>query len=154
MRWLGITSLEEVLYRVNDVIRMFGKRLEALIVFGSTVYSPRRARDLDLMVIVDSIIDVSEKTVLELEIRKALRNTSLKPIDVIVFDVGMLKENLEPGAIASGLIAGYIAVLDRINIPQLLSNVLEKLAQEDVVIMKRSRKLNLSAIARVKTYRL
>ncbi|MEM4440882.1 MAG: hypothetical protein QW764_01790 [Desulfurococcaceae archaeon] len=37
-----------------------------------------------------------------------------KPVDVFVFDVESFMENLEPGAVALGLIAGYILLCDKL----------------------------------------
>ncbi|MEM4570229.1 MAG: hypothetical protein QXE66_02860 [Desulfurococcaceae archaeon] len=37
-----------------------------------------------------------------------------KPVDVFVFDVESFMENLEPGAVASGLVAGYILLCDKL----------------------------------------
>lgn len=140
-----------MLSKVKGVVEKYGKSLKALIVFGSSIYSPTTARDLDIMVVVDSISSVSEKTSLEVEIVRALRGAALKKaIDVTVFDVESFKENLEPGALASGLIAGFKTLFNEICVEKLIAEALEKIAVEHYVILKKNRKLNLSAIAKAK----
>ena len=53
-----------------------GKRLKSLVLFGSSVYSPRSVRDVDLIVVIDNFSDILEKPSLKLEISRALRRLS------------------------------------------------------------------------------
>ncbi|WP_440059490.1 hypothetical protein ACSU1N_06800 [Thermogladius sp. 4427co] len=129
----------------------YGRKLRAVIIFGSSVYNPLRSRDVDIIVVVDRIEDVKEKYVLELEISKELRKCISKPVDVIVFDVEMLEENTRPGTVLSGLIAGYVVVYDEIGVESILEKVLENILQVDeYIIVKKGRKLDLASIAKAR----
>jgi len=138
------------LSRVREVLERRGRRLKALVVFGSSVYSPRRARDVDLLVVVDALADPSEKLSIELEVSRSLRGALPRPADVTVLDVESLGENLEPGLVGSGLAAGYKVVYDELGVEGLVRGALEKLAEQDYVVVKGGRRLNLSAVARAK----
>lgn len=140
-----------MLSKVKEVVEKYSKSLKALIMFGSSIYSPMTARDLDIITVVDTITNVNEKTILEVEITKALKNVIVnKPIDVIVFDVESFKENLEPGALASGLIVGFKVLFNEIYVEELITKALEKIALGQYIVLKKDRKLNLSAIAKAK----
>lgn len=114
------------------------------------MYSGVRVRDIDILVVIDRLESVDEKVELEVEIKRALRSLARKPVDVLVFDVETLRENLEPGGVASGLVLGYKALLDELGLEGLVAEAARRVAGEDVVIVKRGRRINLSAIARVK----
>lgn len=143
--------LEEILSEVKNIVERYSKKLKALVVFGSFVYSQCRSRDIDLMIIVDTINNIDEKNVLEVEITRSLRRVICnKIIDVTVFDVEMFRENLEPGGLASGLVIGYVIIWDELNIPKLVREVAEKMARDNIVLVKSGKKLNLSAISKAK----
>ncbi|MEM0317357.1 MAG: hypothetical protein QXO97_05150 [Candidatus Nezhaarchaeales archaeon] len=119
--------------------------------FGSYVYSQAKARDLDLLVVVERLNDIHEKSELELGIKRALRDVSrFKPIDVVVLDLEMLRENMKPGTMLSGLVCGYKVLYDEIGLPTLIEDLVKALALEDVVLIKRGRRLSISAHARAK----
>lgn len=128
------------------------KVLKALVVFGSSVYSPLRSRDLDVLVVVDSLANAREKHMLELEISRSLRHGLIqKPVDVVVLDVEALYENAKPGGVVSGLVAGYTIVYDEVGIPELVKRVAcDVLREGEYVIVKNGRRLNLHALARAK----
>lgn len=153
-RWCGIISREGALSEVRRIVEERGKRLRALLVFGSSVSRPWSASDIDLLVIVDHLSGVREKMELEAEVAGALRGlVECKPVDVIAFDEQSFTENLEPGCIASGLIAGYEALYDELGVDELISTAAEKAASMDIVIERRGRRINLSAPARAKLRR-
>jgi len=128
--------------------------LRALLIFGSGVFRPWSARDIDVLVILDHLSSVGEKMELEVEVARALRGLAeRRAIDVIAFDEQSFIENLEPGCIASGLIAGYEALYDELGVDELITMAAEEAASMDVVIEKRGRRINLSALARVKLRR-
>lgn len=125
--------------------------MKALLLFGSSIHGLWIARDVDIMVVVDKFSSVEEKLLLETLIAKSLRKLLVrKPVDVLVFDVEFFMENLEPGAVASGLVAGYILLYDELGVESLVRNLAEKVARDNVVLFKHGKKLNLSAIARAK----
>ncbi|MEM3346515.1 MAG: hypothetical protein QXR36_03710, partial [Desulfurococcaceae archaeon] len=125
--------------------------MKALLLFGSSIHGLWIARDVDIMVVVDKFSSVEEKLLLETLIAKSLRKLLVrKPVDVLVFDVESFMENLEPGAVASGLVAGYILLYDELGVESLVKNLAEKVARDDVVLFKHGKRLNLSAIARAK----
>jgi len=133
------------------VLEARGKHLKSLIMFGSCVYNPVKARDLDLLIIVDRILNALEKHDLEIEVAKALRTIhSRMPVDVIVFDEDSFKENSEPGGLASGLAAGYRVIHDELGLEDLVTGLYEKLAQSEILVQKNRRKINLSALAKAK----
>lgn len=123
--------------------------MKSLILFGSSVFRPMNARDIDILVVVDKI-DLHEKISLEINIIKALKNTIKKNLDVIVLDENSLLENIEPGAVASGLIAGYKVIYDEINIENLIIGIAKRIAFEKYIIQKSGKKINLSAIAKAR----
>ncbi|MEM0481269.1 MAG: hypothetical protein QXM16_00030 [Nitrososphaerota archaeon] len=110
-----------------------------------------RARDIDLLIIVDRLSNVVEKFNLEVEISRALRTVeSTTPFDVIIFDGDSFRENLEPGTLASGLIAGYRVVYDELGLEKLIEPLIEKIARGEYIVQKNGRRINLSALARAR----
>lgn len=104
-----------------------------------------------MLVVIDKLSNVLEKTRLEVDIARALKRISEGiPIDVVVFDEESFKENLEPGALGSGLVAGYEVLYDELDLDSLVSEVGEKLASDVCIIQKNGRRVNLSAFARAK----
>lgn len=140
------------MFRVKRVLENHGKRLEALVVFGSSVYSPLRSRDLDILVVVDHLASAREKHALELEISRNLRGGLVrKPVDVVVLDVDALYENAKPGGLVTGLVAGYYAIYDEVGISELVWRIAREVLREgEYVVVKNGRRLNQHALARVK----
>lgn len=142
-----------MLYRVNEVLKSFGKVLKALVIFGSSTFS-RNPNDIDLLVVVNKLSSVSEKIELELSISRSLRDLEPgKPFDVVVLDVEMLKENMVVGSFLTGLVLGYRVVYDEIGFDDLVKNLIRDLTKnaDDYVLIKRGRKINLKAIAIAKS---
>lgn len=132
-------------------MKKHGKILKALVLFGSSVYNPLRSRDLDLLVVIDKLTDAKEKHELEVEILKSLRQIKLgKPIDVLVLDIEMLKENAKPGGVVSGLILGYKSLYDELGISTIVEKITDEVSEEkDYVVIKENRKLNLYILAKL-----
>jgi len=132
-------------------VAAYSKKLRTIAIFGSSVYNPVKARDLDILIIVDKLLDVKEKTNLEIEILKNLKDFQAKTlIDIIVLDEESFKENLEPGGLASGLVAGYKILYDEIRIESFIYEAAKKIANEKYVILKNRKKIDLSTIAKLK----
>ncbi len=75
LRWLKIFSKETILSKINEVAENKGKKVLATILFGSYVYSPRKARDIDMIVIVDDLKNINDKVTLEVEISRKTKKT-------------------------------------------------------------------------------
>lgn len=125
------------------------KSLKSLILFGSSIFRPVKARDIDMLIVVDKI-NLQEKISLEIIITKALKNIIKKTLDITILDEDSLKENLEPGAFASGLIAGYKILYDEIGLDEMIMKTAEKIALGEYIIQKDGKRINLSAIAKVR----
>lgn len=125
------------------------KSLKSLILFGSSIFRPVKARDIDMLIVVDKI-NLQEKISLEIIITKALKNIIKKTLDITILDEDSLKENLEPGAFASGLIAGYKTLYDEIGLDEMIMKTAEKIAIGEYIIQKDGKRINLSAIAKVR----
>ena len=142
------------MYRVNEVLRSFGKALKALVIIGSSTFS-RNPNDIDLLIVVDALSSVSEKIGLELSISRALRSLETgKPFDVVVLDAEMLEENTVVGSFLTGLVLGYRAVYDEIGFDDLVKNLVRNLVSsaDDYVLIKCAWRVNLKAIAIAKSF--
>jgi len=135
-----------------EAVERLGRRALAVVLFGSCVYSPRRARDVDLLVIVDELRDLHEKVALEVEVSRSLCRELGRAADVIVLDLESFKENLAVGTFLSGLVLGYRVLHDTIGVDELLEKLFSELAEEDYIYVK-GRRWNLSAVARAKLRR-
>lgn len=111
-----------------------------------------RSRDLDLLVVVDKLTDAKEKHELEVEILRSLKQVKLgKPIDVLVLDVEMFKENAKPGGVVSGIILGYKPLYDELGLSNIVKKIINEVSEEkDYVIIKKNRKTNIYLIAKSK----
>lgn len=141
-----------MLSKVFEVAKRFGKKVLSILVFGSYVYSPRRSRDIDLLVVVDRLGDIREKISIEIGILRELRREIRKPIDIVVLDLDSLRENLAVGTFLSGLVIGYRVIYDSIGIDKMLGELFKELAGDNYIYTKK-RRWNLSAIARTRTSR-
>lgn len=133
-------------------MNVFGKKMKAVIIFGSSIYNPLKSRDIDILVVVDRIGDIKEKQLLELEIAKRLRPIYMnKPVDIVVMDTDMLKDNARAGTVVAGLIAGYRSLYDEINIENIVEKLLEEVAEAgEYIVFKNGKRLNLGSIAKAK----
>jgi hypothetical protein len=120
------------------------------VIYGSYARDPLRARDLDLLVIVDRLGGPREKARLEYELSRILHREGI-PADVVVLDPGSLRENAAPGTFLSGLVMGYKILLDEgLGLDGLLKELTEELARSGYEYWKGGRRWRLSALARVK----
>ena len=134
---------------VKRVVESYGKTLKALVLFGSYVYNPLKSRDIDILLIVDKLVNAKEKLAIEVEVARNVKALCRKPVDVIVFDIDMLKENAEPGGIVSGLVIGYKILYDDIGMQKIVEGVVDKISREEsYIIIKNNRRIDLSAIAK------
>ncbi len=131
-----------------------GRKVLGIIVFGSYVYSPMKAHDIDLVVIVDKLENAREKVELEVEASVELRRTIRKPADIHVFDPETFRENLEPGSFLSGLALGYKILYDRIGLEKTIEELVRKVGETEGYVYVKERKWNLASIAKAKTKHL
>ncbi len=135
---------------VKRLLEARGKRLRSLVVFGSSAYDPSRARDLDVLVLVDRLESAREKAELEVEVARLLRGRTRKPADVLVLDEEALEENMKPGGVASGLLAGYLALYDELGLEDLVARAAERIASEGFILQKGGRRIDFGALARAR----
>lgn len=142
---------KELVEQIKKTLEKYGKNVKAIILYGSIVYSPSSAHDIDVLIVVDKIRDVNEKTRLEYILKSHLRKKSILPIDVTVFDTKILEENLVPGTFLSGLVLGYDILYDEINFEEIINELFIKIAQlDDYIYIKNRKKWNLSNIAKAR----
>jgi len=127
-----------------------GKEVLGVIIFGSYVYSPLKARDIDLLIIINSIKDINEKIDLEVKTSITLWRTLRKPIDIHVFDLSTFKENLEPGSFLSGLTLGYKIIYDKVGLTKLIEELIKKIAKIKEYTYIKRKKWDLALIAKTK----
>jgi len=134
--------------------RILGGRLKGLLLYGSYARSPLRARDMDILVVIDRLGSVREGLELEARIAAELHRSGI-PADVVVLDVEGARENTAPGALLSGLVAGYRVLYDDgVCFDCLAAEAASRLAETDYEYWKGGRRWRLSAIARVSLERL
>jgi len=119
-----------------------------VVLFGSYVYKYREARDIDIIVVVNELKDLEEKMRLEVRLTHVLRSALAIPVDIIVFDLDSLKENLRPGTVLSGLVLGFRVLYDAVGFTRYFKELVKGLAQDDYVLYKK-RALRLSRLAKV-----
>jgi len=151
LRWLKIFSKETILSKINEVAENKGKKVLATILFGSYVYSPRKARDIDMIVIVDYLKNINDKVTLEVEISRKLRKLFRKNIDIQVFDIESFEENLIAGTFLTGLVLGYKIIYDTIGVEEKIREFIKEIGKEDKYVFIKKRKWNLAAIAKTKS---
>ena len=136
---------EDVLFRIFEVARGFNKRVLLVLVFGSSVYNPRRARDIDLIIVIDKLLDIREKVELEVAVRKALKEIDCRVIyDVLVFDIESFFENASPGAVISGVVAGYRVLHDEIGFEEIVEKIALSVLRDKPIIYKEGKRLGLA----------
>jgi len=139
-----------VLSEVSDWCRDRGLRLRALILFGSYVYNAPKARDVDVVVVVDRISNPKELASLATELAVRLRKAAGRVFDVLLFDEESFYENLQPGTVLSGLVMGFKALYDEIGVSRAVEELVKLLAGSDYKYCKGRRCVDLSAVARAK----
>jgi len=147
--WLTMSLKEKVLYETVKWSKERGLELLAVILFGSSVYGPSKARDVDVIIVVRSLKNILEKVTWEVQTSRRLRRALGKPVDVLIFDVESFLENLQPGTVLSGLVQGYEILLDKIDLKSKINGMFVKLAEEDYMYYKGSWK-DLAWLARMR----
>jgi len=144
-------SLEDTV--LSEVLKWCGERglkLKALVIFGSYVLNPVKARDVDLLVVVERLnVKLREVILMSVELSSRLRKISGRSYDVVLLDEGSLHENVQPGTVLSGLILGYRVIYDEVGINDLVSTLTELLANTDYRYFK-GRWVDLSTLARAR----
>jgi hypothetical protein len=126
-------------------MKEYNKRVLLVLLFGSSVYSPRRARDIDIIIVVDKLSSIEEKFALEQAVKRALRELDQRRVyDIIVFDEESFMENTVPGCLVSGVVAGYEAIFDELGFEEIVKKLALSILEEKPVIYKKNRKLNLA----------
>jgi len=127
-----------------------GVRLKALVMFGSYVFNPVKAKDIDLIVVLGELnVEPKEVILMGVELSLRLRRTSRKSYDVILMDEKSFYENLQPGTVLSGLILGYKVLYDELGIDKAVSKLMKLLASTDYKYFK-GRWIDLSTLAKAK----
>jgi len=139
-----------VLSEVSDWCRSRGLSLRALILFGSYVYNAPRARDVDIIVVVDRVSNPKELASLATELAIRLRRAAGRVFDVLLFDEESFRENLQPGTVLSGLVMGFKALHDEIGVNKAVEELAKHLAGNGYKYCKVGRCVDLSALARAK----
>jgi predicted nucleotidyltransferase len=126
-------------------MKEYNKRVLLVLLFGSSVYSPRRARDIDIIIVVDKLSSIEEKFALEQAVKRALRELDQRRVyDIIVFDEESFTENTAPGCLVSGVVAGYEVIFDELEFKEIVKKLALSILEEKPVIYKKNRKLNIA----------
>ncbi len=141
---------------VNIAREIFGDRLLAVVVFGSSVYYDKQSVDVDVLIVVDGELSFEKKLSKETELRIKLLRASggNRAFDTHVMDVRQFQDNLKPGAFLSGLALGYKVLYDRMGFDGYVEKLLQRLADENYVLVNKYGRWNLSKIARIRLARL
>jgi predicted nucleotidyltransferase len=136
------------LQKVREVVEAHGRKLLALIVFGSAVREPRSARDIDLLVVVDEAKDAGELAGLGQRIRSMLLGELRLPLDVVVLDLESLESSAVPGTLVSSLVLGYCTLHDEVGVERIVGKVVEQLVKHRVILYwKKGRTYDLTMVA-------
>lgn len=147
-------SLEDViLFKTLGFFKSLDRRVLAIILFGSYIYSLRNSRDIDVVLIVDSLADLRDKITLEAEIARSLSRECKRKVDIQVFDLESFRENLTIGTLLSGLILGYRIVYDEVGVGESIREFIKAASKEPEYTYVKRKKWKLTAIARVKSYK-
>jgi hypothetical protein len=127
-----------------SLMRKYNKRVLIVSLFGSSVLSPRRARDIDIIIVVDKLSSIEEKLALEQAVKRAPRILDQRRVyDIILFDEESFMENTAPGCLVSG-VAGYEVLHDELGFEEIVKKLALSILEEKQVIYKKNRKLNLA----------
>ena len=156
LRWLTISLEETISSSIIHKLSEVGRKVLAIILFGSFIFNPRKAKDVDVIVVIDNLKDIHEKLHLENTLSLNLTKIVKKKVDVLVFDLNSFEENLCIGSVLSGLVLGY-KVLHKdssLRLEDYIQKLLEEVCREgDYVYVKNGRRINLSKIACTKLRR-
>lgn len=139
-----------MLCRIAGIVESSGKRLLSVILFGSYVYSPSKARDVDVIVVVDDLRDINDKFAMEASISRELSRLFKKSVDVQVYDLSSFKENLTVGTVLTGFALGYKIVYDVAKVKSEIQEFLRRVSEEDEYILVKKRRWNLVALAKAR----
>ena len=140
----------KILNKIESSLSKFNKKLLALILFGSYVRSFKKAKDIDLLVIVDKIENIYEKFEIEKEISIQLIKELKLPFEINVLDLDNFFENLKPGTFISGLVLGYKIIYDKIGIEYYIKKLCQELANEiEYEFIKHGKRYRLGIFAKV-----
>lgn len=127
-----------------SLMRKYNKRVLIVSLFGSSVYTPRRARDIEIIIVVDKLYSIEEKLALEPAVKRALRILDQRRVyDIILFDEESFMENTAPGCLVSG-VAGYEVLHDEPGFEEIVKKLALSTLEEKPVIYKKNRKSNLA----------
>jgi len=113
---------------VGGILGLLDGRVAGIILFGSTVYLGE-GRDVDLLVVLRDEVGVEEKMRLEYILAGSLERSIRRPLDIHVFGMKGLRENLIPGSFLSGLALGYKVLYDEGGVEEMILRFLEKLSE-------------------------
>ncbi len=127
----GDTWRREVLETLKA---MYGEKLHAVIVFGSTVYRGE-GRDIDILVLVEDYL--WDPLTDALEVRRRLRRLKA-PLDVHVMSLHDFEENMRAPSFLYGLALGFEPVYWTQRARQLIEELLKRVAEDgDAVLYNR-----------------
>ncbi|MEM3819890.1 MAG: hypothetical protein QXF08_05545 [Nitrososphaerota archaeon] len=139
----------------SRIIRMLetllGTRLVSIILFGSSIYIGR-GRDVDILILIDSISGLDEKMDLEEEIKMLLNRSFNYEVvfDAHILDLEQFNENLKIGSFLSGLSLGYQVIYDKNNVEEKIVEMLKTLSKSRYIMVNKYGRWNLSKIAEIK----
>ncbi|MEM3742519.1 MAG: hypothetical protein QXU28_05525 [Nitrososphaerota archaeon] len=139
----------------SRIVRMLktllGTRLVSIILFGSSIYIGR-GRDVDILILIDSISGLDEKMDLEEEIKMLLNRSFNYEVvfDAHILDLEQFNENLKIGSFLSGLSLGYQVIYDKNNVEEKIVEMLKTLSKSRYIMVNKYGRWNLSKIAEIK----
>ena len=103
--------------------------LLTVIVYGSYVRLLEKAKDIDILIIVDELPGkIQEIFEIQKCIRSRIRKYISKPIDLILMTFQDFVKNLEPGTLLSTFTLGDLIVYDAINFEKYLNKLFQKIS--------------------------
>jgi len=130
---------------------LLGTRLVSIILFGSSIYIGR-GRDVDILILIDSISGLDEKMDLEEEVKMLLNRSFNYEVvfDAHILDLEQFNENLKIGSFLSGLSLGYQVIYDKNNVEEKIVEMLKTLSKSRYIMVNKYGRWNLSKIAEIK----
>jgi predicted nucleotidyltransferase len=113
---------------VKEILDLLNGRVLGIVLFGSTIYLGY-GRDIDLLVVLRGEVDIAEKMRLERLLAGRLNRITRRPLDIHVFDMEGIRENLFPGSFLSGLALGYKILYDEGGVEEAILGFLEELSK-------------------------
>ncbi|MEM1584438.1 MAG: hypothetical protein QXF28_07890 [Nitrososphaerota archaeon] len=142
-------GLESRIVRMLETL--LGTRLVSIILFGSSIYIGR-GRDVDILILIDSISGLDEKMDLEEEVKMLLNRSFNYEVvfDAHILDLEQFNENLKIGSFLSGLSLGYQVIYDKNNVEEKIVEMLKTLSKSRYIMVNKYGRWNLSKIAEIK----